>query len=1080
MKKISLVLTLVLFAAGFALAQRTVVGMVTDQEGEPLIGASVLVKGTTAGTVSDIDGKYSVAVPAGANVLVISYTGYESQEIELGTSNVVNVSLVEGVTLETAVVTALNIQRDEKALGFAVQEVSAENLRLNNETNFINSLSGKVAGVQVISGSSASLGGSAKIRIRGVNGLTSGDPLFVVDGTPISNQNFSNVMEQSVGVSGSDYGNLANDINPDDIDKVSVLKGPAATALYGERAKNGVVMITTKKGTKGRKGFGVTASTSVTADRVYVLPEYQNEYAGGYEQAFIEYVDPVDGQTYNTLDYSADESWGPRMDGTPYRPYYSWFEGPDYGKTIPLSPNPDNIRDFFETGLTNTNTVSVDGGGDKTSFRFSFTNLNQSGVLPNSRLDRNSASINAAHSIMNNLTLSVSANFINTKGRARPELGYGGVANPVNSFNQWFQRQLDMERLREYKNPDGTFNSWNIRSPSNPRPLYWDSPFYSVYENYNTDERDRYFGNVGLNYALTENFSISGAVRRDNFAQRIEERVGSGGLNDPFYSEKAATGREDNYEIIANYNNSFGNISLDVNLGGNIRKNTFHQNYVASSGGLTAPNLFNVGASVDRPTTTSEVREKTVRSVFGSANLGFFNTAYVGVSLRNDWSSALPDDNNNYLYPSFSGSFVFSELMKSSIISFGKIYGSLAQVGADLDPYLTNVVYDFGFAPYGSNSVFTTPNLLPNSDLKQTLSNAWEAGIDLRLFKDRLGIDFIYYNNQTKDDILRVQVSGTTGYEEALVNAGKTTSKGFEITLYGTPVKSREFSWDISLNMAQNRSKVEELYEDLTNYKLADGIGASRWGGFTVNATVGEQWGMARGRGYTYDESGNIIINSSGAFVVTSNKDLGSILPDYTGGVFNTFRYKGLELRASVDFQVGGQFFSTTRMFNAYSGLGEETVGNNDLGNPLRDPLRDKSGNVIGASSALASEVGPQSGGIRVDGVSESGEALSVYVDPVTYYGRMFGLHERWMYDASFVKLRELNLGYNLPTKWLGSTAIRSLKFSIIGRNLWLIDSKVDGIDPSEILPGANNIIYEETAGLPGVRSFGAMLTVGF
>ncbi len=1075
MKKLSLVLGLMLFAIGSILAQRTVSGTVTDQNGDPLLGASVLIKGTSTGTITDIDGNYSVRVPEGSNTLVISYTGFNTLEVEIGNQSVINITMQEGITLSEAVVTALGVQREEKALGYAVQEVGGDQLTISNDVNFVSSLSGKVAGVQVIASSGASIGGSAKVRVRGVSSLVGGDPLYIVDGTPIANENFSS------GDGGSDYGNLAADIPTTDIEKISVLKGPAATALYGERAANGVVMITTKKGSFGKKGLGVTVSSTVSADRVYVLPEYQNEYAGGYDQNWEEVTDPVNGQSYRVLNYSADESWGPKMDGTTYRPFWSWYPGtPEYGTTEPLSPNPDNVRDFFDTGITNINNVSIDGGGENTGFRFGFTNVNQSGVIPNSSLDRNSVNLNVRHKLAERLTLGVNANLVFTNGSGRPEFGYstrGG--NPVNSFNQWFQRQLDMDRLRDYKNPDGTFRSWNIRSPFDPTPLYWDSPFFSVYENVRTDGRDRYFGDINLAYEVFDGLTITGALRRDNFTQRIEERVATGGLEEPWYREFAANGTEDNYELIANYQKDFGKISFDAMAGGNIRHNTYHQNDVSTVGGLTAPNLFNTSASVDRPAVSSEIREKTVRSLFGSANVGFNGVAFVGFTVRNDWSSSLPAENNNYLYPSVSGSLVFSELLNTSWLSFGKVFGSVAQVGADIDPYLTNSVYDFG-TPYGSNSSFVVPNLLPNTNLEQTLSTSWEVGLDMRLFNDRLGFNLTHYQVATENDILRVQVPGASGYGEALVNAGRITSQGIELALYGTPVRTSNVTWDISVNLARNTSEVEELYEDLTNYKLADGIGGSRWGGFTVNARVGEEWGLANGRGFTYDDQGRLVIDELGRYVVTANKDLGSILPDYTGGVLNTLNFKGIELRAMVDFQVGGQFFSTTRMFNAYSGLGAETVGDNALGNPVRDPLTDQSGNPIAGASIALSDAGSNSGGILVEGVSASGEPLSVIVEPQTYYGRLFGLHERWLYDASFIKLREVSLGYNIPKKALGKLPVQSLKLSVIGRNLWLIDSKVDGIDPSEILPGANNLVFEERGGLPGVRSIGAKLTVGF
>lgn len=1074
MKKLLLAMVLVCGALGAVLAQqRTVTGVVTDQSGEGLIGASIAVKGTTTGTVSDFDGTYTIRVPETGGTLIFSYTGFSTEEVAIGTQSVINISLNEGVVLSEAVVTALGVQRDEKALGYAVQEIQSDQLTIAQDPNVISSLSGKVAGVQIISSSGASLGGSAKIRIRGVSGLTGGDPLYVVDGTPISNDNFSG------STSGSDYGNLATDINPNDVEKLSVLKGPAATALYGERASNGVVLITTKKGNYGKKGIGVNISSSITADRVYILPNYQNEYAGGYAQEFEEYVDPVDGQTYKGLLYAADESWGPRMDGTTYRPWWSWIPGENYGKEIPLEANPDNVRDFFDTGLSNINTVAINGGAENMGYRFSFTNQNQGGVVPNSKLDKNIVQVNLNSEIVKDLTLEVNANFSSIDGLGRPSFGYSPArGNPIQSFNQWFQRQLDMSYLEDYKNPDGSFRSWNIRSPTNPRPQYWDSPYFTVFENYSTDSRSRYYGNIGLSYKITDNLTVKGAIRRDDYTQRQEERIATGGLELDSYNEFVAQGREDNYELLAVFADNFGKFSLDATAGGNIRNNSYHSDYVSTVGGLTAPNLFNIEASVDRPSVNRVIRNKKVNSVFGSATLGYNSFAYLGVTLRNDWSSALPANNNGYLYPSVSGSFVFSELMNSNIISFGKLYGSVAQVGADLNPYQTNLLYNFGANPYGSSATFTVPNTLPNQDLLQTLSTSWETGIDIRMFNDRFGFNAIYYEGNVENDILTVQIPGSSGYSSALVNAGLFTSKGIELALYGTPVQGNAFNWDVRVNFAKNTTTVERLYQDLSNYKLADGIGGQGWGGFTINAIVGEEWGLARGGGYTLDDAGNKVITEGGRYVIDTNKDLGSILPDFQGGLLNTFTIGNFSINAMIDFQAGGQFFSVTKMFNAYSGLGEDTVGDNALGNPVRDPVLNSSGEAV--TSVLRGDAAPGSGGVLVEGVSESGEPLSVLVDAVSYYGRLFGVHERWMYDASYIKLRELSIGYTLPKAKLGNLPIQSIGFSLIGRNLLLIDSNVEGIDPSEILPGSNNLVFEERGGLPGVRSFGARLNVTF
>lgn len=1054
MKKHLLVLMLGLFASASLLAQRSVTGTVTGQDGEPLIGASVVIKGTSVGTVTDFDGSYVLEVPEGPQTLVISYTGFTTIEVE-ASSNLLNVTLQEGVTLTEAVVTALGIQREKKSLGYAVQEIGGDAITMVRDQNVVSSLTGKVAGVQVISASGASIGGSAKIRIRGANGLFGGEPLFVVDGTPISNSNFSD------GYRGVDYGNLASDINPDDVENISVLKGPAATAIYGNRGANGVILITTKKG-GARKGIGVTVNSSITAENVYILPEYQDEYGGGYTQNFLTAVDPKDGKSYKVLNYAADESWGPKMDGTLYRPWWSWFPGDDYGKEIPLSPNPNNVRDYFETGLTFNNSVALAGGNENTTFRLSFTNIQQSGVIPNSTLDRNNLSLNASTKLTDKLTVGANINFAKTDALGRPAFGYTGN-NPVNSFNQWFQRQLDMDKLKDYRNPDGTFRSWNIRSPTNLRPLYWDSPYFVVNENYPTDSRDRYYGNISVSYQIMEGLSIGGFLRRDSYTQRIQTRTATGGLALDGYGESAINGVEDNFEFITQYNKTFGNFTLDANLGANLRKDSYRSNGMSTVGGLNAPNLFNIKASINRPNVSSFLSEKTVQSIYGGATLGYKSFAYLGFTIRNDWSSALPVNNNSYLYPSVTGSFVFSELMSSSFLSFGKIRASFAQVGSDIGPYQTNFTYGAG-VPFGNNPTFSLPNVLINEDLRPALASSYEGGVELKFFRNKFGIDFTAYRTDAVDQILTVAVPGSSGFSSAIINAGKIRSEGLELALTATVIETSDLSWDLTLNGARNVSRVLELADGLTNQRL-DGWG---WGGLSINAPVGGEWGTFRGRGYTTYECGGCaqqgekIITEAGRYVWQNNKELGGVLPDMTGGLRSILNYKGLSLGAFVEFQAGGRFHSVTNMFIAYSGLSKETVGLNDKGNPVRDEVS-------------------AGGGVRVDGVLADGTPKTVYVDAQTFYSDiMFAMNEHWIYDASYVKLRELSLGYTIPKKILGNLPVQNASISLIARNLWLIYSNVPGIDPSEISPGSNQYVFQENGILPGVRSLGVNLKVGF
>lgn len=1034
-------------------------GTIISSEGnEPIPGVSVLVKGTTVGSVSDMDGNYTVNVPAGSNVLVFSFIGLASQEIEINGRSLVDVTMDPDVrSLNEVVVTALGVSREESSLGYAIQSIDGEKLSSVREANVVGALAGKVAGVQVIGSSGAALGGTQNIRLRGVNQIGGGSPLFVVDGTPISNQSFAPDNDQP----GRDYGNLAADINPDDIESISVLKGPSAAALYGNRAANGVIIITTKKGSS-RKGIGVEINHSTTFDRVYVLPKYQNEYAGGYSQTLATFnynpdIHPESWASFNgqpVMNYAADESWGPRMEGQMVRHWDSWYPGPTFGQMRPLTPNPNNVRDFFDTGVTLNNGVALSGGDETTNFRLSLNNINQTGVMPGSELKRDNVGFNGSTKLTDKLTAGINFNFTSTKGLGRPASGYTG-RNPANSFNQWFQRQLNMDDLRNYKNEDGTFRTWNIRSPLDLRPLYWDNPFYETFENAPRDQRDRVFGNVNLTYQVNEHLSVTGFARTDFFNQKIEERIASGGLDLDEFFVRSAIGREDNYEFLAQYNRNFGDLSLVVNGGANIRRNFYDRLEQRTQGGLSVPDFYNIEASIDRPTVTNFKSRKNVRSVYGSASLGYQNTIYLDMTLRNDWSSSLPIANNSYLYPSISTSFVFTELMENTnFLSFGKVRLSYAQVGSDIDPYDIARVYSVG-TPYGSTPTLTVPNAFPNPELRPALASSYEAGVDLRFLQGKLRVDATYYRNDNRDQIINLDVPGSSGYTSAIINAGLIRSEGVELMISGTPIERPNFSWDVSLNLARNRNKVVELAEGLDNRQLQ-----SAFWGMTLNAKINEPWGLLRGNGFTYDEATGLpVIRENGSFVRNDNIELGTILPDATGGFRNTFTYKNFDLTAFMEFQLGGQFYSVTKMFSTYSGLAEETAGLNDRGVPMRDPVS-------------------EGGGIRIDGVTETGERLTVYREPSAHYKGLFQFHENWIYDATYFKLRELRLGYTLPSKLISNLPIQSANFAVMARNLWLIHTKVEGLDPSEFGSGANGFAYFESGQLPGVRSIGFNLRV--
>ena len=1074
-----------LVSAGAAFAQSgTLTGTVTDQSsGETLPGVNIFIQELQRGTATDAEGNFTIEdIEYGTYTVRATYVGYDDfqQEVTIDQQETtLDFSLTSQTQqLDDVVVTAFGMSRDEKSTSYSVQEVSGDDVARVDQSNIVGALAGKVSGVQVIGAAGANIGGSEKIRIRGASGLSDGQPLFVVDGTPISNQSFS------ASTRGRDFGNLAQDLNLQDIESVSVLKGASASALYGNRASNGVILITTKSGQMGGDGsVQIDFSNSTSVEEVYILPDYQNQYAGGYTQDFLQYTDPEDGQTYNGLNYAADESWGPPIEGQMYRPWYSWFHGDftgdgqdDYGTTVPLTANPDNVRNFYETGYSVSNSLAISGGSSNASYRASIKDSKTNGVIPNSELDKTYLNFNGSLRHGGGLSSSISFNYVNTHTKGRPALGYSPVqGNPTQSFNQWFQRQLDMSKVRNYRLDDGTLTSWNIRSNTNLRPLYWNSPYFSVYENVPIDDRDRVYGNYGLTYKVNENIELEGKVKADIYDFVTEDRIASGGLETDWYSVTQRNRREMNYEVTARYEEDFQNFSVSGLVGGNLRQERYRSVDQSTVGGLSTPNLYTIEASVNRPDVSSYLSQKDVRSVYGTATVGYKDMVYVDGSVRNDWSSALPSDNNSYLYYSLSGSFVFTELGifdDQNILSFGKVRASIAQVGDDIGPYAVQPTYNIG-TPYGSQPALTVPNTLVNTNLKPAISSDYEFGLDTRYFGGDLRLDLTYYNSVREDEILNLQVPGSSGYNAATINAGEFVSEGVEAQLSATVLRNQDWIVDLTANWATNTSKVNALAEGLDSRLLE-----SAYFGPQLYARVGEEWGKVIASGYEEHENGGRIVNSNGSYAIESNKDLGSVLPEWTGGFRTDVSFQNFTLGAFIEFQKGGQFYSITRMFNAYSGLGTETVGNNTLGNPLRDPVLDSGGNTV--TSVPLGDASSESGGVLVEGVDSNGNDVSYLVNAFTHYGRMFGVKEKWMYDASFIKLREVKLTYNLPSGLLESLPISRASVALDVRNALLLYSSVDGIDPSIIQNGTTGFSWWEGGGVPGTRSIGLNVNVSF
>ena len=1051
MRKSLLVLLCLCFGV-MAIAQRTVMGTITDNDGEALIGASVLVKGTTVGTVTDFDGKYSVVVPEGSNTLVVSYTGYATQEIELGASNVVDVSLAEGVVLNEAVVTALGIERDEKALGYAVQSVDGGDLDKARETNVVKSLGGRIAGVQV--NSSSNLGGSAKIIIRG-NGSILGDnqPLFVVDGVPLDNSNFTTPNLRR-GAGGYDYGNAAQDINPDDVESINVLKGAAATALYGSRGANGVIVVTTKKGS-ARKGIGVSINSGISFQEVAILPDYQNRYGGGA------------GPVFDTLengnlipDYGYDGSWGPALDGQNVRHWDSWFNDENFGETRPWSANPSNVEDFFRTGVTSNQSIALDGGNEAVQFRLSYTNLYQLGTQENSELKRNTINLNLSSKLSDRLSATASANYVATEGLGRPITGYG--ESIMSQFNQWFQRQLDMDRLRNYKNADGSHRTWNPNDAVNGdlTPHYWDNPFWERYENFQDDNRDRLFGNVGVSFKLAEGLSLEGRAGTDFYTDERRERVAVGGVRIPKYSEDVRRVAETNLDLFLKYNSY---ITPDFNLtafvGGTRRDNSYERNYGSTRDGLNVPGLYTIQNSTGDFDVIDYHELKRVNSVYGSASFGYKNYLYLDVTGRNDWSSALPEENNSYFYPSASLSFVFSELMNTNALSFGKLRLNWAQVGNDTDPYRTSVTY-LPHNNFGSNPVFSVPNALNNEDLRPEKTTSYEVGLDLRFFQNRLGLDISYYDALTEDLIFNVKQSSGSGYTSRILNAGEVSNKGIELALNVTPVKQGNFQWDIGLNFGQNKNELVELYADPESGVEVTSITMTSLFGVQLRAEVGQPLWTFYGTDYTY-ENGQKVVGANGRYIPTAPTSIGNTQPDFTGGVNTTLSFGGLSLYALVDFQEGGTLHSYSNQWGKYSGILTETaVGD----------IRENGVIVDGVYAE----------GTMIDGQDVSGQQNETRIGAPTHFfvNQGYVIHAADQYDASFIKLREARLTYDFNPN-LFNGFVQGLSLSVVGRNLALLSSEVDHIDPEDAV-STSNIQGFEGGQLPSERSIGLNLNVKF
>jgi TonB-linked SusC/RagA family outer membrane protein len=1081
-KRLGLLAWLLLANMGVALAQnRTVEGTVTNKEdGSPLPGVNVVVKGTTSGTITDTQGKFKLNIPTSITNprVVFSFVGMASQEVEVGSQTNLTVAMTADLQqLSEVVVTALGVEREKKALGYSVQEVQGSELVQARETNLVNSLSGKIAGVTIV-GSPSGVGGSSRITIRGDKSLNLGNnqPLFVVDGVPISNDFNGNTGR---GMLSADYGNGAAVVNPDDIEAISVLKGANAAALYGARANNGVILITTKSG-RGTKGIGVSVNSNVTFDNVLRLPDYQNEYGQGLNGEF----GFVDGNGGGLRD-GVDEAWGPRMQGQPLAQFSSptanGFRGGDIGDPRAgfaqrqadmaargaITPTPflnysDNVRNFFETGVTLNNNVAVSGGNEFGDFRLSYTNLNQTGVVPNTDLRRNTLAFSGGYRLTKKLQVRTAINYIKGSSDNRPSLQYG-TENIMYLFNCWLPRSIDLEAHRDYwqTGREGTQQfGWNYN--------YHDNPYFQLYENTNGQTYDRVFGNVLARYEFTDWLSLQVRSGTDFNNERRTRRRAFSTQRFPFgtYRVEDLFFEERNTDFLLNFNKTLDETwAVNATLGGNLMRQR-RSDLDVSAPQLLIPGIYNFSNTRVELVSDEFRSERRINSVYGSAQIVYKNSIFLDLTARNDWSSTLPVGNNSYFYPSASLSAVVSDLVElPTVISFAKLRAGVAQVGNDTGPFQLTQPY-FPGAPFGADRTFSESGQLANPDLKPEISTSVELGADLRFFNGRVGFDFAYYNITSRNQILAIPLSNTSGYTSRVLNAGRIQNWGYEATLNLKPIVSeRGLNWDVDVNFSANRSKVLELTEGISNFVMA-----SRY--INVEARVDERMGAMYGIGYerVTDQNspffGQVINDSRGRPIANPNRILlGNYNPDWLAGIYNTFRYRGITVGFLLDLRYGGLVYSHTQTVGREGGMISETLEGRANGYDITQP-----GNGVIAPGVVRNA----DGSFRANDIRLTAREWHTAITN----GRR--IVEAMTYDATFLKLREFKIGYSLPNKLMGRLPFRDVNVSLVGRNVFLwtavphIDPETSTVTGDQIVPGVEDVA------IPSTRSVGFNLSFRF
>ena len=1076
-----LVLLVVLVAQLTFAQERAVSGVVSDNAGLPLPGVSVLVKGTKSGTQTDFDGKFSIkATPS--QVLVFSYIGMKNQEV-VASSTLINVKLLDdSVQLEGVVVTSLGIKREKKSLGYATQEVKADELNSGaGSGNFINELSGKVAGVNIKRNNN--FGGSSSIVSRGVKSLTgSNEMLIVIDGMPINNSLVTgSTANQTSGGGGYDYGNAAMDINPEDIESVNILKGAAASALYGYLGGNGVVMITTKKG-KAKKGMGISVSSEFVGSTIdkSTFVKYQDKYGAGYgpfyEDAsgyFLSRDIDGDGNDDLVVPTSEDASYGAAFD--PNLMVYNWNAftpwSDSFGKATPWIAAKNDPTTFFQTGTSFNNSISIEDGNDKTNFVLNYTNSNQKGILPNSEMKKNSISAKINHKFTDRLSASVFANFNTQSTIGRNSTGYN--ENIMSNFRQWWQTNVDVQELKQVFERSGGQNiNWNYTDPSDLTQIYWDNPYFIRYKNYQTDERNRFIGYSKLDYKIADWITATAKISTDTYSELREERrafgsiAGSFGINQlaetSGYQKYQRSFSEQNYDFILTFNKTISeDISFTGVAGGTAVRTRVISTLNSTQGGLIVPDLFSLSNSVQTvPFPLEGELNQGINSYYGSVSLGYKDFLFIDATARRDAFSSLPTGENSIWSYSASGSYVFTKHINQPWLSFGKIRAGysespLGTPGLSLvDTYVKN-------DPFGTNQQYSVAGTKNNPNLKAVKTNTQEIGLELQFLDRRVGLEVSAYKNVNNGEPFQVPFSTSTGNSSRYINAATVENKGLEVQLNFTPFKTKDFAWDVFVNWSTNKNKVTKLAPGIENLRLN-----SFQGGVTLNASLGQPYGVLKGTDFTY-LNGEKIVGANGRYVLnqTANNVIGDVNPDWLGGVRNKFTYKNISLGFLIDMKKGGDIFSLDQSYGLATGLYDITAGNNELGNPIRNTIAN-------------------GGGVILPGVTATGAPNTVRTPAPNQYGNVSGYrrapNKAFVYDASFIKLREVSIAYALPIAIVSKMNLQEMKISIVGSNLWIIDKNLPYADPESGLSASASSAGYSIGSLPTTRNLGVNVTFKF